>query len=221
MSRCWASWCTDNALLCTSGIRCRYTVNAGDTLYIPMQYWHWVFSESAVGEPAIAVNVWTRMPHHGACNETGGDRCGNEPQLIKGNALKWPAMKKWTLQQFEAWEAERNSKGDAGKVNADRDSGIDIHGQSGVDMHNPKKGEGEMGTHFPKLVGKGVSLALGTCARSDHIYPEMLRRHTRHPGAPENHVTTFKGLRLALQQLKEAKGRADGMVSIAVGMYAH
>jgi hypothetical protein len=37
-----------------------YTVNAGDTLYIPAYWWHWVRSE---GAPAVAVNVWTVRPY--------------------------------------------------------------------------------------------------------------------------------------------------------------
>ena len=33
--------------------------------YIPLGYWHWVFSESKIGEAAIALNIWTGKPHRG------------------------------------------------------------------------------------------------------------------------------------------------------------
>jgi hypothetical protein len=77
-----------------------YTLHAGDTLYIPHKWWHWVFSDTAPGEAGIAVNMWTQDAHRGleGCNFTDlrvsdtGQKCGQEPIFLNGHAANWPAM---------------------------------------------------------------------------------------------------------------------------------
>ena len=42
---------------------------------------------------------------------------------------------------------------------------------------------------------------VGTCAQSDHIYPEMLHRHTLVTNAPGTHITRYSGLENTLNAL--------------------
>ena len=120
-----------------------YTVNAGDTLYIPAYWWHWVRSE---GSPAVAVNVWTARPHHNifeaGCNPSDTvHECGRVPTLFPQAAAAWVAKEKWTLahirrQYFQA-RATRAANGEESVANG------------------------------------GVPELLGTCVAGDAIYPEF------------------------------------------------
>ena len=89
----------------------RFTLKAGDSIYIPGRWWHWVFSDSAPGETTIALNMWTSQPHHGfaGCNLTALEACGDEPELLPGHAADWPALKKWTLPFLQATAAKEAS----------------------------------------------------------------------------------------------------------------
>ena len=89
-----------------------YTLNAGDTLYIPAYWWHWVRSD---GAPTVAVNVWTNQPHcnifEPGCSPDADYKCGRVPTLFPAAAAEWPARKKWTLpfirsQYYRAREDE-------------------------------------------------------------------------------------------------------------------
>jgi hypothetical protein len=67
----------------------QFTVRAGDILYFPREWWHWVFTE---GSPAISFNVWTEKPH----------RKYKKPTLLEGAASHWPALTKWNLDFLES-----------------------------------------------------------------------------------------------------------------------
>eukprot|EP00729_Bicosta_minor_P015979 gene15979-3355_t len=103
-----------------------YTVNAGDTLYIPAFWWHWVMSE---GDPeSIAVNYWTAKPHHltflpGCKNDQLSRRCGHEPKLLVGNAADWNATNNWDVDFLEeqwAWRVARDGHKSASARGSDR-----------------------------------------------------------------------------------------------------
>ena len=94
-----------------------FTVKAGDTLYIPAYWWHWVRSD---GSPAVAVNVWTNRPHRNifepGCGPNAEYKCGRVPTLIPGAAASWPARTKWTLPFIRAqYYRARETEAAAGK----------------------------------------------------------------------------------------------------------
>lgn len=83
-----------------------YTVNAGDTLYIPAFHWHWVHSEGTPDAPqSVAVNLWTKHPHRAAVRP-GCDlnnptkKCGHDPFVIRNDAKGWGALK-WSLDEIQ------------------------------------------------------------------------------------------------------------------------
>ena len=65
----------------------QFTLHAGDQLYFPIDWWHWVFSD---GSPTIALTIWTLNPH----------REFDRPTVIRGGAKSWPAYSKWSLEYF-------------------------------------------------------------------------------------------------------------------------
>ena len=46
--------------------------------------------------------------------------------------------------------------------------------------------------------------AVGSCARTDHLYPEMLRRHARVANSPTTQVQTLEGFARAVRDKKES-----------------
>ena len=60
------------------------------------------------------MNIWTTQPHRGmlSCNVSSTDRCGEEPELVRGDALAWPAMRTWNLAHFVSLE-QQNAEAEA------------------------------------------------------------------------------------------------------------
>lgn len=62
----------------------RFTLNKGDSLYIPSNWWHWVKS---YGDRSISVNFWFKT-----------NTWTNDPPTKYSQNINWPAMSKWTNQ---------------------------------------------------------------------------------------------------------------------------
>ena len=135
-----------------------YTINAGDTLYIPAFWWHWVMSE---GDPAsIAVNFWTNKPHRqiflpGCDLAVPSKRCGHEPELLKGAAQDWPAMN-WTVD-FIRDQVRQHIKQQA----AEQPKGTGTGTGTGTVQHGSS------------TLAPTSEQRFGSCATADHLYPEM------------------------------------------------
>ena len=145
-----------------------YTINSGDTLYIPAYWWHWVYSSGdAEGLPSVALNMWTKRPHRyifesgcdPAMNDLRSIKCGRVPSLFKNIAQHWPARTKWTLPYLKAqYEKQRRAELEQ-EDEAQRK-------EDGPDQPNQQQGAG---------IGAAPRAELfGTCtSHTDYIYPEM------------------------------------------------
>ena len=145
------------------------------------------------GEPTVAINMWTQNPHRGFsnCNLTdeATDICGSEPMFLRGHASQWPAVAKWTLPFLQQKAEEHGAAGLAAEQNrADKSA--------------------------PPAI-QGSQFAVGTCAKADHIYPEMFRRHVRQPGSPDTHMLTIDAMRKAMDDLKSGGHKGFGCSGVA------
>lgn len=177
-----------------------FVLKPGDTLYIPNKYWHWVHSTpDEEGGETIAVNVWTKYAHEfergcnsgGSSSSSGGglsgglgsssegnSDCAAGPTLHKHAAKAWPALKKWSLAYLQQ---------------AAHDSGAVDHGGA-------LGARGEALARHPSEV-----LAVGSCAKSDHIYPEMLRKAMRVVGAPDTQARSLDAMAEVVKMAQSGK----------------
>lgn len=68
-----------------------FTLEAGDCLFIPAKWWHWVKS---YGDRCLSINYWfSESTENSSANSTENSK---QPQLHKNLVKDWPAVSKWT-----------------------------------------------------------------------------------------------------------------------------